>query len=104
MDASSNFVHVVFFWLKEGLSPAQRQAFEEGVNSLGDIGTLTYFALGTPAGTPREVVDNSYDYALITHFADKAGHDSYQEDPIHLEFIANCKAYWTRVLVYDALI
>ena len=101
---SSHFVHVVFFWLKEGLSQAEKQAFEKGVRSLGAIRTLTWFALGTPAGTPREVVDNSYDYALVTHFADKEGHDIYQEDPIHLEFIAACKQYWTRVQVYDAWI
>jgi hypothetical protein len=38
---------------------------------------------------------------LLTVFADRAGHDAYQEHPLHKEFIARNKANWSRVQVYD---
>lgn len=56
---------------------------------------------GKPAMTPRDVVDNSYDVGLCVIYDDKAGHDLYQEHPLHKEFIAKHKAHWKRVQIYD---
>ncbi|MEM6701044.1 MAG: Dabb family protein [Bacteroidota bacterium] len=47
------------------------------------------------------MVDHSYDYALIIHFADQAGHDAYQPHEIHQAFVANNSSLWTQVKVYD---
>jgi hypothetical protein len=59
--------------------------------------------IGTPAPVPaRPVVDASYSFALTIAFADMAGHDAYQSDPLHQAFLANCRALWTRVQIYDA--
>jgi hypothetical protein len=51
--------------------------------------------------TPREVVDNSYDVGLSVVMDDAAGHDVYQEHPLHKEFIARNKPNWKRVQIYD---
>lgn len=36
--------------------------------------------------TPREVVDNSYVVGLTVILDDTAGHDVYQEHPLHKDF------------------
>lgn len=95
-------VHNVFFWLKEDLNPEEEAAFLEGVKSLKTISTIKSFYLGPPAPTEaRDVVDNSFSYALLIHFDDVKGQDAYQVDPIHLQFVEDHKDKWTKVIVYD---
>jgi Stress responsive A/B Barrel Domain len=96
------FVHVVNFWLKPTLSAEEIAQFESGVQSLGNIETLTCFNVGKPAATDRPVIDRSYSYCLLTVFADAAGHDVYQVHPTHLAFVDTCKHLWERVLIYDS--
>jgi len=102
--ARPGFVHTVFFWFEKGVTEEQRAGFLEGLRWLAEVPTVRAFHMGLPAGTPREVVDNSYDYALILHFADKEGQDVYQQHPIHLAFVENHQAVWSRVQVYDTLV
>jgi len=100
----ANFVHSVFFYLKEDLTEAERSAFLEGVKSLGDIEYVKQFDLGVPAGTPRDVVDSSYDYNLILRFEDADAQNAYQEAPIHTAFVEAHSDKWTRVQVYDTIL
>jgi len=102
--ADFKFIHTVYFWLNEGIADDERQKFMKGLKSLGAIESVGKVIIGPPAGTPREVVDNSYDYAYIVSFKDKAAHDIYQDHPIHLAFIEECKDTWTKVQVYDNLV
>lgn len=98
-------IHTVFFWLKEDLSEADEAAFLEGVKSLRGVKTVKSCYIGPPASTEaRDVVDNSYSYALINHFDDIAGQDAYQIDPIHLKFVEDHKDKWTKVIVYDNVV
>lgn len=101
---SPTFVHTVFFWMKEDLSDEEAKFFESELEKLGQCPTINSYKYGKPAGTPREVVDNSYGYAWIVDFATSEDQDAYQEEPIHLEFIDNCKDLWTRVQVYDTIL
>lgn len=99
------FIHTVFFWLDEGLSPAERATFPAELEKLTTIETIRQVYIGPPANSAaRDVVDGSYDYALIVHFDDLAGHDIYQDHPTHLAFIEANQAKWTRVRVYDTTI
>ncbi|MEO0469780.1 MAG: Dabb family protein [Bacteroidota bacterium] len=100
----AGFIHTVFFWLKEGTSDAQKAAFEKGLEKLGTTPSIQSFYYGKPAGTPREVVDNSYDYAWVVHFANAADQDAYQVDPIHYAFIEDHQDIWEKVQVYDTLL
>ncbi len=97
------FIHSVYFWLKDDLTNAQLEQYRAGLKALTTIGTVTFSYVGAPAGTPREVVDNSYSHVLIVGFADKAGHDAYQDDPIHDAFRNDCGTFWDRVQIYDAI-
>ncbi len=98
------FIHTVFFWLNESVSEAEKIAFETGLEILGSVPSIEKFYYGKPAGTPREVVDNSYDYALIVHFQNAEAQDEYQEHEIHLEFIDQFQHIWEYVKVYDTIL
>ncbi|NBX01090.1 Dabb family protein, partial [bacterium] len=47
------------------------------------------------------IIDSSYDFAEIFIFKNKADHDAYQVDPIHVDFVNSCKSYWSSVKIYD---
>jgi len=96
-------VHTVYFWLKPELTAAQRADFRRGVESLGGIKAVEKIYVGTPAATgKRPIIDDSYAVALTVLCKDVAAHDAYQVDPIHLGFVEQFKACWTRVQIYDA--
>ena len=101
-DEEPGLIHVVHFWLTEGLSEADKKDFLKGVWSLEAIPTVKLMFVGPAASTPsRGVVDNSFDYALIVYFDDVAGHDVYQEHPIHLKFVEEHEAKFKKVQVKD---
>ena len=93
--------HVVLFWLKPDLTPAQRQEFETRLRALGTIPGIAKFHVGAPASTDRPVIDRTYSFGLNLVFPDMAAHDAYQVHPTHQAFVDNCKAFWTKVLIYD---
>ena len=96
-------IHTVFFWLKPGLTAAQRAEFRRGVESLAAIKHAEQVYVGAPAATPaRPVVDKTFAVALTVICRGVAAHEAYQVDPIHLAFVARFNSYWTRVQIYDA--
>ncbi len=97
------FVHTVFFWLKDQQNPADRRRLHEGLKSLTAIDAIAQGWIGVPATTRRPVIDSSYDFSITFVFDDQEGHDTYQEHPIHLEFVQNCAPLWSRVQVFDAV-
>ncbi len=97
-------MHHVFFWLKNPSSKEDLAKLIEGVRTLEKIETLREFKLGTPAKTTkRDVIDDSYAISLFTRFNDIAGHDVYQEHPIHKKFIEGYSKLWSKVQVYDSM-
>jgi hypothetical protein len=104
-DSDTGFIHVVYFWLKEDLTDEQLQRFEaEGLVKLATCPTIQKVYYGPPAMSPRDIVDNSYSYAWICHFKNKADQDAYQEEPIHLKFIEDFSSMWTKVQIFDNLV
>ena len=102
MQQDAKFIHTVFFWMKEDMTEAEHEQFQAGLQSLSKVESVKRFHWGKPADSERrEVVDHSFDYALIIHFADQAGHDAYQPHEIHQAFVANNSSLWTQVKVYD---
>ena len=95
-------IHSVYFWFKPEADAAVVAAFEAGLRRLTSIPDITTAYFGRPEATPpRDVVDQSYAWALVEIFPDLAAHDRYQEHPLHLEFLAQFSASWARVQVYD---
>ena len=96
------FVHAVYFWMNpDAPESARRQLVEDCKTYLGKVTGVRHLWAGRPAMTPRDVVDNTYDVGLLVVLDDAAGHDVYQEHPLHKEFIARNKPHWKRVQIYD---
>ena len=95
-------VHQVYFWLKEPNSTEDQAALKRGLQKLLTIKTIKSGHIGVPASTPaRDVVDHSFSFAYFTSFESLEDHESYQVDPVHLQFVEECAHLWSKVQVYD---
>ena len=97
------FIHHVYFWLAELHNADHLEQLISGLKKLSSVTSIQYFHIGRPAGTKRDVIDSSYSVSWCLFFANAADQDSYQVDPVHLRFVAECKHLWKRVVVYDAV-
>ena len=103
MTAKSMFIHHVYFWLKNPSSIDDRQKLIEGLEKLTKVKTIKMFHIGKPADTNRDVIDTSYSISWMLVFDDETAEESYQVDPIHLNFVETCKHLWQKVVVYDSV-
>ena len=99
----SQFIHHVFFWLNNPGSDHDKKSLIEGLQKLSKVSTIRSFHIGIPASTRRDVIDSSYSVSWLLFFENAADQDSYQTDPIHLEFVKECKHLWKKVIVYDTV-
>ncbi len=103
-EAKKSLVHHVYFWLKNPTSKEDLNKLIEGVNTLKKIETLRMVKVGVPAATTkRDVIDDSYSISLLMVFDDVKGHDTYQEHPIHTNFVSTYSPLWNKVVVYDSM-
>ena len=96
------FSHVVIFWT----DPAKPNAADELVAGakqyLNKQPGILHFHVGKMAQSHRPVVDQTYQVALNLVFDSKQSQDSYQDHPMHNEYIEKVfKSNCTRVVVYD---
>jgi len=97
------FVHTVFFWLKNPEDQASRAKFERSLTTfINNSKFIRTKHLGVPASTNRDVIDRSYTYCLSLTFSSKADQDKYQAEDLHLVFIKESESLWKKVLVYDS--
>lgn len=95
-------IHQVFFWLNDGVDV---QDFIKEASALGKCKSVDKFYIGTPAPTEaRDVVDHSYQVACTLFFKSIEDQNTYQVDPLHLEFIERNSNKWSAVRVYDFVI
>ena len=95
-------VHHVFFWLNDPSSTADRDKLVEGLKTLAKIPLIKELYVGILANTEkRDVVDASWQVSELMFFDDLTSQASYQQHPIHLEFVKSCSHLWKKVVVYD---
>jgi Stress responsive A/B Barrel Domain len=97
------FIHHVYFWLHNPGNEEDKRALTEGLKKLSKITTIKSHYIGVPADTRRDVIDSSYSVSWLLFFDNAADQDSYQTDPIHLDFVKTCKHLWSKVVVYDTV-
>ena len=102
MQLQNTFVHHVFFYLKHN-NAGNLQGLVEGLQRLSAASTIKQFHIGIPANTNRDVVERSYNVSWLVLFDNAADQDSYQTDPVHLNFIKECSHLWNKVVVYDSV-
>ena len=101
--AEPQLSHVVIFTLKDH-SKSSREAFlascqkyltgHEGVASFA-VGTIAEDVVEPPS-------DREFDVTLHLVFASKAASDAYQKGPRHRQFVAENKASFAKVRVFDS--
>lgn len=102
--AKTPLAHHVFFTLKNPSSKEDRDKLVEGVKTLKNIPTVKVLHVGVLADTEkRDVVDTSWQVSELMFFTDVAGQATYQNHPVHLDFIKNYSHLWAKVVVYDAM-
>ncbi|MFN8209010.1 MAG: Dabb family protein [Bacteroidales bacterium] len=97
------FIHHVYFWLKDPADKAVIMKFEQALKKLVTIDSIYQYHLGKPASTRRDVIDSSYQYSLLTVFIDQKAHDDYQVHPVHDEFRVVAGELCSKVQVYDSI-
>lgn len=96
------FSHVVVFWTDPEKPGAVDELVAGAEKYLRDIPGTLMFHVGKMVGSPRPVVDQSYQVALNLVFTDKQAQDDYQVHPQHVEFVEKVfKPNCTKVLIYD---
>ncbi len=96
------FSHVVIFWTKPDQADATEALLAGAEKYLKPCPGVLHYHCGRMADSNRDVVDQSYQVALNLIFKDKATQDTYQEHPLHVEFVEKVfKPNCERVAVYD---
>ena len=106
--AKQEFYHQVFFWMKDLDNKEEQATFLKNLKTFlkacdKDKLFVQKPHIGTPAQTPRDVVDNSYGYSLVCVFKNKEDQDIYQAHAAHKKFIEDTSMLWEKVIVYDSL-
>jgi hypothetical protein len=97
------FAHMVYFTLKQSTPASRAQLVEACKKYLADHPGVEHFSVGVLADAyRRDVNDRNFDVALHLVFENNAAHDAYQVAPRHQQFIAENKANWASVRVFDA--
>ena len=103
MSDKELFIHHVYFWLKNPGSKEDLDKLVAGLRTLSKVSTIQKHYIGKPADTNRDVIDRSYSVSWLLFFKNKEDQDKYQVDPVHLKFVEQCSALWSRVTVYDSV-
>ena len=101
--ASPKLIHNVYFTLKDD-SPANRKKLVDSCRHwLSRIPGISFFSAATlVADLTRPVNDLAFHVGLHVVFASREAHDAYQVDERHQNFIAENKASWEKVRVFDS--
>ncbi|MEZ6086858.1 MAG: Dabb family protein [Pirellulaceae bacterium] len=99
----SNLSHCVYFTLNDNSDTKVESLIAAGERYLKPHDGIVYYSMGRRhPEMQREVNDQTFDVSLIVVFDTQASHDAYQVSDPHAEFIADQKANWKQVRVFDA--
>ncbi len=96
--------HMVFFTLDDHSEAARQKLVDSCETLLSDIPGTTYFSVGTIAEDVEEagVSVKDFDVALHAVFKDKATKEAYLVHPQHKQFVADNRASFAKVRVFDS--
>ena len=98
------FVHVVMIWLKDSENKEVRNHFEEALETMTKNSLyINSVHFGSPANTPRDIVDNTYTYCYIATFFSKEDQDKYQTEKAHEIFREEIDGLIDKIVIYDSL-
>ncbi|MDB5299460.1 MAG: uncharacterized protein JWO87_1123 [Phycisphaerales bacterium] len=96
--------HIVICWLHDRHDETALKAVTDAAGQLRDIPGVVNISVGRVVPSAREVVDSSFDLAIVVTFTDDAAMRRYLAHPKHLELKKNVlDRYVTKYRVYDAV-
>ncbi|MFO0841587.1 MAG: Dabb family protein [Gemmataceae bacterium] len=103
--ADQLLVHNVYFSLHDRSPQAKQRLIDACRKWLPNHPGVVYFTCGALAEEylDREVNVRDWDVGLHIIFQDQAAHDHYQDAAAHHAFIAENKAAWKQVRVFDTV-
>ena len=97
--------HCVYFTLHDNSAAAKENLLAACKKYLTGHPGVVFYAAGTlVAELDRPVNDRDFDVALQVVFDSKESHDLYQKSERHQAFLAENKAGWKKVRVFDAYV
>lgn len=94
--------HVVIVRLKDHGSAEARQQYIEATRSLSKLPMVSSYHVGTALPGKRDVVDSSYDVAIVATFENAQALDEYSRHSDHDKVInEKLEPLADRVVVYD---
>ena len=98
----NNLQHVVIVWLKEPGNRAHRDRILAGSEVLRTIPGVRSLDSGTVVPGERDIVDSSFDVALIVSFAGRSAMETYLAHPVHVKLVnETLKPLVAKIRVYD---
>jgi hypothetical protein len=97
--------HNVFFTLRDN-SPAMLQELLDACKKYLTVqpGIVSFACGRLEPELARAVNDRGFDVGLHIVFIDRAAHDAYQDDTMHVRFVTENKANWKQVRVFDTFV
>jgi hypothetical protein len=94
--------HVVLMWLKRPGNLEDKLALAKAARELRAIPGTVIFDHGTALKSDRPVVDDSFDFALISRFQSSEALHAYETHPLHVQKVNEViKPLSKKILVYD---
>lgn len=101
---TKRLMHAVVFWLREDAPEDTESAMATFYQQkISKVEGVEHAFVGRPAGTPREVVDSTYQLMSSLVFRDASAATAWQSDPVHDEFREWFGSAFERVVVYDTI-
>lgn len=98
--------HVVLVWLNESADQAARDRIVATARSFPQqIPGIVSLSIGDALPSDRDVVDDSFDLALVMRFASQAALEAYDAHPVHTRAVTEVLApNLRRIVVYDVMV
>lgn len=102
-NTSGNIHHVVIVWLSKAGDENARMQYIEASKRLAKLpGVLSYSIGKVLSNNKGEVVDNSYDIAIVSDFENQQDLNAYVQHPEHKKIIdGELKPIVSKCIVYD---
>jgi hypothetical protein len=102
-ESGPKLAHMVFFALRDNSKEAREKLIASCEKYLSGHEGSVYFSVGTRALDVDEPVSvKDFDVALHVVFASKEGKAKYLKSPRHDQFVAENRAFFEKVRVFDS--
>lgn len=98
-----SYVHHVVYWMNNPDSQEDLDKLVAGLKKLCTVKVIKFWQVGKPVVVDKNVMEKSYAVSLLMIFDKKSDLDVYHADPIHEEFVKECKHLWGKKIGFGSV-